>query len=544
MPGGLLNFTSEGDANIFLNGNPDVSLYRKEYKKITNFGLQKFRLDYFGQRNLRLTEESFFTFTVKRYADLLMDTYVVVNIPDIYSPIYPPTADTNNKWSPYEFHWIEELGTQMIKEITITSGAYTLQKYTGQYLSALVQRDLNAQKKELYNRMTGNVPELYDPGNAFGNFNTYPNAFYTETPGGAEPSIRGKQIYIPLNTWFTLDSALAFPLICYQYNELSINITFRPIMELFVVRDVFDYTNNFPFVQPNQNREEMRFYRFLQSPPAKDISTEANVYTNTITNWNADIHLISTYCFLSEDERAVFAGNTQMYLIKDVFQYELPNIVGSNKMHLTSTGMVSSWMFYLQRNDAYMRNEWANYTNWPYNNKPANISLLLGETTSVPLTHPDGEETGIFFTGDLNVDNQKEILITAGIVLDGDYREQTFSSGVFNYIEKYIRTPSNAKDCLYCYNFCLNTDVNNYQPSGAMNLSKFRTIELEFTTYVPPIDPTRSQFNVICNINGDPIGVSKQNYRLYEYNFNIVLFEERYNILSFMNGDVGLLYSR
>jgi Major capsid protein N-terminus len=257
MAGGLLNFTSEGDANIFLNGNPDVSLYRKEYKKITNFGLQKFRLDYFGQRNLRLTEESTFTFIVKRYADLLMDTYIVINIPDIYSPVYPPTKDTNEKWSPYEFHWIEELGTQMIKEITITSGSYTLQKYPGQYLSALVQRDFTIEKKELYNRMTGNIPELYNPSNCFGNYNTYPNATYTPNPVGAEPSIRGKQLFIPINTWFTLDSALAFPLICLQHNELTINVTFRPIMELFVVRDIFDYTNNYPYICPDQNREDL-----------------------------------------------------------------------------------------------------------------------------------------------------------------------------------------------------------------------------------------------------------------------------------------------
>lgn len=543
MAGGLLNFTSQGDANIFLNGNPDVSLYRKEYKKITNFGLQKFRLDYFGQRNIRLTEDSYFTFTVKRYADLLMDTYIVVNIPDIYSPIYPPTDDTNQNWSPYEFHWIEDIGTQMIKEITITSGSYTLQKYSGQYLSALVQRDFNTQKKELYNRMTGNIPELYNPSNSFGNSNIYPNTTYTTNTAGAEPSIRGRQLYIPINTWFTLDSALALPLLCLQYNELNINITFRPIMELFVIRDVFDYTNNFPYIMPDQNREELRFYRFIQTPPAIDISTEANSYINTVTNWNADIHLISTYCFLSDDERNVFASGTQLYLIKDVFQYELNNIVGSNKLQLTSNGMVSSWMFYLQRNDAYMRNEWSNYTNWPYNNKPVNISILLGEN-GLPLTQPNGMESCIFYTGDLNVDNQKDILITAGIVLDGDYREQNFPAGVFNYIEKYVRTPSNAKDGLYCYNFCLNSDINNYQPSGAMNLSKFRTIELEFTTYMPPIDITRNQFNVICNINGDAIGVSKQNYRLYEYNFNIVLFEERYNILSFIAGEVGLLYSR
>ena len=542
MPGGLLNFTSEGDANVFLNGSPDVSLYRKEYKKITNFGLQKFRLDFFGQRNLRLTEESLFTFTVKRYADLLMDTYIVLNLPDIYSPIYPPMEETGMAWSPYEFHWISDLGTQMIKEITITCGSYTLQKYTGQYLSCLVERDFNSQKKDLYNRMTGNVTEFNDPANAFGNFNTYPNVAYTET--GAEPSIRGRQLYIPINTWFSLDSALGLPLLCLQYNELNINVTFRPIMELFVVRDVFDRANNFPYITPDQNREELRFYRFLQTPPAIDISTQAKSYTNIITNWNADIHLISTYCFLSDDERAVFAAGTQMYLIKDVFQYELPNIVGSNKLQLTSNGMVSGWMFYLQRNDAFMRNEWANYTNWPYANKPSNITLLLDETTGFPLTNPDGTETSIFYTGNFNVDNQKEILITAGIVFDGDYREQSFPAGLYGYIEKYVRTPSNAKDGLYCYNFCLNSDITQYQPSGAMNLSKFRTIELEFTTYVPPIDPTRSQFNVICNINGDPIGVSKQNYRLYEYNFNMVLFEERYNVLSFSGGDAGMLYSR
>jgi hypothetical protein len=544
MPGGLLNITSEGDANVFLNGNPDVSLYRKEYKKITNFGLQKFRLDFFGQRNLRLTEESQFTFTVKNYADLLMDTYIVMNLPNIYSPIYPPTEDNNMTWSPYEFKWISDLGTQMIKEITITCGSFTLQKYSGQYLTCLVERDFNAQKKELYNRMTGNNKELNDPANAFGNFNTYPNVAYTANVAGAEPSIRGQQLYIPINTWFSLDSALGLPLLCLQYNELNINVTFRPIMEIFVVRDVFDYTNNFPYIAPDQNREELRFYRFLQTPPAIDISTQAKSYSNVVTNWNADIHLMATYCFLSDDERAVFAAGTQMYLIKDVFEYELPNIVGSNKMKLTSTGMVSSWMFYLQRNDAFMRNEWSNYTNWPYSGKPANITLLRDEISGFPLTNPDGTETSIFYTGDFNVDNKKEILLTAGVVLDGDYREQSFPAGLYGFIEKYVRTPSNAKDGIYCYNFCLNTDIMQYQPSGAMNLSKFRTIELEFTTYVPPIDPTRSQFNVICNINGDPIGVSKQNYRLYEYNFNIVLFEERYNVLSFIAGNAGMLYSR
>jgi hypothetical protein len=31
-------------------------------------------------------------------------------------------------------------------------------------------------------------------------------------------------------------------------------------------------------------------------------------------------------------------------------------------------GMVSSWMWYFQRSDINLRNEWSNYTNWPYSN--------------------------------------------------------------------------------------------------------------------------------------------------------------------------------
>jgi hypothetical protein len=133
---------------------------------------------------------------------------------------------------------------------------------------------------------------------------------------------------------------------------------------------------------------------------------------------------------------------------------------------------------------------------------------------------------------------------TMGILLDGEYRENTQVSGIFNYIEKYTRTRGFARDGLYCYNFCLDTDPFQYQPSGAINLSKFRNIQLEITTYVPPVDTINSAVDIICDGNGNPIGIQKMNWRLYEYNYNLVLYEERYNILSFIGGNCGMLYSR
>ena len=201
------------------------------YAKYTNFGLQKFRIDFTGQRSLRLTTDSTFTFYVPRYADLLMDTYLVVNLPDIWSPLYNPQANTvdvngnysnwqntDGRWGPYDFKWIKDIGTHMIKEIEITCGSLTLQKYTGEYLAAMIERDFTTEKKELFNQMSGNINDLNDPAFSNGRINTYPSAFYTKNDVGSEPSIRGRPLYIPINTWFTLDSKCAFPLVSLQYN--------------------------------------------------------------------------------------------------------------------------------------------------------------------------------------------------------------------------------------------------------------------------------------------------------------------------------------
>jgi len=556
MAGGLLNLISIGNNNIILTGNPTKTFFKVTYAKYTNFGLQKFRIDYDGLRVLRLSESSTFSFKMPRYAELLMDTYVVVNLPTIWSPIYNPCIETGNIWAPYDFKWIKNLGTNMISEITITCGSQTIQRYSGEYLRAMVDRDFSTEKKDLFDKMTGNILELNNPGSAYGRANTYPSAYYNSTSATAEPSIRGTKLYIPINTWFTLDSRCAFPMIALQYNELYINVTFRPIQELFQARDVFDPGNDFPHIQPNFNLPQFNMFQFLQTPPEyltviDETNHTTNVwnYPNTTNIWNADIHILSTYCFLSSDEAKQYAAEDQVYLVKDVFEYSFQNITGTQKVQLTSSGMVANWMMYLQRNDVNMRNEWSNYSNWAYDHIPSDIqNAPYNENTNYgPAFNLENAAlpiTGIFITGNLAPQNQKEILETMAIVFNGDYRENVLEAGVYNYVEKYVRTKGNAKDGLYCYNFCLNTDPLEYQPSGAINLSKFRIVELEITTYVPPFDIQNMSFNIIRDPNGNPIGTSKLNWQLYEYNYNMKVFEERYNILSFIGGNCGMLYAR
>ena len=565
MPGGLLNLVAYGNQNVILNGNPSKTFFKCAYAKYTNFGLQKFRIDFDGQRTLRMNESSTFSFKVPRYAELLMDTYLSVQLPTIWSPIIPPVippSSTNpqlNTWRPYEFKWIKNLGTLMIETVRFIVGGQVIQEFTGQYLHHLVERDFGI-KKDLYYKMTGNVSVLNDPANSNGRVNMYPSVYSTNSANsdqlGPEPSIRGGKIYIPMNIWFGLASKMAFPLISLQYSEFYIEVVIRPVKELFVIRDVRG--NGGYYHQANFNDSYDQFYRFLQPPP--DTTLAETSYLDKRTNWAADIHLIGTYAFLTEDEAKIFASTEQKYLVRESYTYTYNNVTGNKKVKLNSLGLVCNWTWFFQRSDIYLRNEWSNNTNWPYDYLPNNLiqplisntkPYLYTDASSVVSTlspnanpNPNSTNTNIMITGDYSVENQKEIMLSWGLLLDGKYRENVLDSGVFKYIEPYGRSNgSPAMDGVYFYNFCINTSPYEVQPSGAINISKFNQIEFEFSTYSPPLDPS-AVFLTICDGNGNPVGVNKSNWRLYDYNYDLTVLEERYNILTFTSGNAGLMFAR
>jgi hypothetical protein len=557
MPGGLLTLVSYGNQNVFLNGNPSKTFFKCTYAKYTNFGLQKFRIDFDGQRTVRMSESSVFNFKVPRYADLLMDTYVVVTMPNIWSPVMPPECTASpdsgyHTWQPYDFKWIKNLGAQMVERVRFTVGGQVIQDFTGQYLYNMVERDFDAAKKDLFYRMTGNVAEMNDPANANGRVNTYPSAMIgtsaSAQEAGPEPSIRARKLYIPLNIWFTLAAKMAFPLVGIQYAELHIEVTLRPVQDLYIVRNVQGEGGY--YMRPDLTDWQYSFYRFLNPPP--DVMLQQNSYTDRRTNWAADVHLISTYAFLSDEEVRIFAEKEQRYLVREVYQQRFDNVVGNRRVDLKSLGMVVNWMWFFQRTDAYLRNEWSNYTNWPYGYLPYNVldpSGLVetfdcsGLGSFTPATDLSGGATGIMYAGQYQPGNHRDIMERWALMLDGKYRENDMDAGVLEFVEKYVRTNCDAPDGLYCYNFCLDTNPFVYQPSGAMNMSKFNQIEFEFKTHQPVLDAS-AQFYTICGPQGQAIGANKLNWNIYDYTYNLFVFEERYNILEVASGTAGLMFAR
>jgi len=556
MGGGLLNIISYGNQNIMLNGNPSKTFFKTVYAKYTNFGMQKFRIDYEGQRSLKLNENTHLTFKIPRQGELLLDAFLVMNLPDIWSPIVPPIS-TTDCWRPYQFRWISHIGANLIKKARVIIGGQTIQEFSGEYLKNMVDRDFSSEKKDFFNKMIGHEKELYSPENAYNRFNRYPHSFYLN--GLIEPSIRGRTLYIPLHFWFMNSVKMALPLVSLQYQEIQISLELRPIRELFTICDTsLTQEQGFLFnpIQPNFTLESHALYRFLQQPP--NITLEASSYENKPTTWDSDIHLMTTYAFLTDEEARTFALNEQRYLIKDIQESLHTNITGNKRIRVETSAMVSLWMWNFRRSDAFKRNEWSNYTNWEYENTlPDNLTFAPGESsysieniligpgknfTQDIISRPTTSSTAYYISPFLSTRNVKQILVSLSILFDGKYREFAFSPGVYSLIEKYKNSNGMSNDSLYCYSFSLNTSPFELQPSGAINLSKFKTIELDVSTILPMIDPD-SSFSVICDTEGKVIGTTQKD-ALYIYNYDLYLTEERYNLLRFVSGQASLLYAR
>ena len=143
-----------------------------------------------------------------------------------------------------------------------------------------------------------------------------------------------------------------------------------------------------------------------------------------------------------------------------------------------------------------------------------------------------------------NTANIKDILLEMAIICGSEYRENLLEAGVYDYIEKWVRTDGIAKEGLYMYSFAIHTTRDTYQPSGAQNTNKWQYIIFEYNTIQPPIDPSNNNVQVLCDPSGAIIGIRKDAWQMNSYNFDLRVFEERYNMVVIEGGRIGLLNAR
>lgn len=253
MPGGLIQLVGVGAQNELVNGNPTMTHFRAVYRKHTNFAMESIRMP-FSSSNLEFSTTGTRTIScrIDRYAQLLHDCYLVLTLPDIWSPLkylngsLPPSGyDPRTNSIGYEFQWIPNIGYNLIDHVDITMNGQVIQSLRGEWLKMYSYMTHDANKRKIVDQMVGNVPEIYDPAHAYDRQGQYPHAIapltlpgtspQTKTP---EPSIRSRQLVVPLHFWFCENPGMALPLVSLQNAEVYINVTLRSVTDLYTVVDV------------------------------------------------------------------------------------------------------------------------------------------------------------------------------------------------------------------------------------------------------------------------------------------------------------------
>jgi hypothetical protein len=108
-----MQLVGKGAQDQLVNGNPSFTYFKSVYRRHTDFAMEHFRL-YFKTTNINLPQAGTLTLRAKieRYAQLLNDCYLNVQLPDIFSPIVPvasPPASVNSSSNAigYEFQWVK-----------------------------------------------------------------------------------------------------------------------------------------------------------------------------------------------------------------------------------------------------------------------------------------------------------------------------------------------------------------------------------------------------------------------------------------------------
>lgn len=403
--GALLQLVAEGRQDVFLTGNPQTTWFKMVYRRYTNFAIESQIIPFdnqpdFGRR---------ISVLIPRKGDLLGALWLEIQLPALKDSVTGlPLSYTN------------ATAHALIQEISIEIGEQEIDKQTGEWMELWSNLTISQDKLQGWNNMIGKTS-----GASQGN------------QGSDAVNLFGPlYLYVPLRFWFCKNPGLALPLLALQYHPIRINVTLRPLNQMFVVD------------QPNATQ------------PCDQTAVAASI---------TSMNLYGDYYHLGVEERRRFVSNSHEYLIEQV-QYTPSIAIDSSqgatvKVPLEFNQPIRELFWVVQRNAAVNAHQWFNYTN-----------LSIGESTSNA------------------VNSYQNLLATAMVQLDGFDRFDIRQADYFRLVQPYqYHTVIPFDDFIYCYSFALRPE--DVQPSGSMNASRIDTLTLLLTMNAN-VTPPRGSANV------------------------------------------------
>jgi len=467
-----------------------MTYFYRVFKKYTHFSLETTTKLMDGPTDFPYDQTVQLRTRVDRVGDLLSDMYFSFDIPAIYSKYQKTGPD--GPTSQLQFQWVRALGAAAIQSVYITCGPNKVQEFTGEYLMAKALIDYPKDKFEKWQQLVGDVPELNNPalglyGNPTATGGEYPTVIedITSATQNNTPSIPAYTVYVPLPFWFTEEGS-ALPLVALQYYTVDVTINLTPSQQLYTVMDLSGFRMNPNFrVASSTSSIQQNIPQYLPTPSANQINTffaDINQTTPPLNSWACNPTLHTTYVFLPEKERNVFATTPLMYLTRQVTLLSFPEIIGNQLLYMDIHNPITRIVLLPRRSDVlYYRNNAMNFTNWwnwPQRpkiptNVPSNSSFVESESA----------------TGLLVPAGQLDIISALRILADGNEIQELKPPSFYTNLTPWKYLDGGANRHIPVFSFELHSPTS--QPAGSLNSSRIRKFQVDLQVY--PL-PTNSSY--------------------------------------------------
>lgn len=582
MGGGLMQLVAYGAQDVYLTGNPQITMFKLVYRRHTNFSVECIDLSIEtakpgGSVNLQ----------VLRNGDLATKCYLRLTTPDL-----TPTNNYNGQLA-----WVKRLGHAAVKTAEVQIGGAPIDKHWGVWLDIWYELTHTEEQDSGYRAMIGDVPDLTTLSSSIAG---------------------GYVLFIPFQFWFNRNYGLALPLIALQYHDVRFKIEFEQIEHLVVYTiDENGNTPRFNLIQYGNSgllvdyvyldsEERRRFAQVgheylieqLQEQDFSLVGQAGNVGSENYTlNFNHPCkemiftHQVGAFSGISTDytfltytnldgadawDDALQAGAEHLAL--GMINPELSQ-TPSGDSNMTAVELTLNTPFLTQQagnaeqtlfrftvvnpptaypsgwSEMYFHivdnplvsgnvnladNLGAVSVDLDYDAATNSLSILAVNVTNHTLTLEDVSTPLQKFTdnrytgseGDIHVvqphnyglrlDGTGNMVVEAKIVFNGHDRFSPREGNYFNYVQPYQHHTHTPADGINVYSFALHPE--QHQPSGTANMSRIDNTRLIYRVQ----DTLKDKRSVVFDI--------------YE-NTVVWVFVLNYNILRIMSGMGGLAYS-
>ena len=208
MGGALMQLVAYGAQDVYISGNPQITLFKVVYRRHTNFSMETIELPMETAKPSGKPQVQ-----ILRNGDLATKSVLRVTLPDLA----PSNATDDMSEGASGFNgkvaWVRRLGHALISYVEIQIGGAPIDKHWGVWLDVWYELTHTEGQSRGYRALIGDVEQL--------------TTLQSSVAGGFN-------LFIPLQFWFCRNYGLALPLIALQYHDVRLNFELEDLDKLYV----------------------------------------------------------------------------------------------------------------------------------------------------------------------------------------------------------------------------------------------------------------------------------------------------------------------